>query len=125
MPFDVEKSQADWRDVWDGAVEVGPIASEVLFENEQVRVWDLTLKPGQTSPLHTHMNPYFFIPLEQVKILTRFANGSTSEDDDPVGQPVWVGLEAATRTHTVTNLDDHTYVGRVIEVLNSKEDERE
>ena len=42
-----------------------PISTEVgtglLFENERVRVWDLSLKPGESTGLHRHENDYFFV----------------------------------------------------------------
>ena len=42
-----------------------PIATEVgtqlLFENERVRVWDLSLRPGESTGLHRHENDYFFV----------------------------------------------------------------
>ena len=34
--------------------ELGPIATEVIFENERVRVWQLRLKPGERSAVHEH-----------------------------------------------------------------------
>lgn len=32
----------------------------MLFENGVVRVWDLTLEPGQRAPFHTHTVRYFW-----------------------------------------------------------------
>ena len=40
------------------ASEVG---TKVMFENERVRVWDLTLAPGEQLAKHVHRNDYFFI----------------------------------------------------------------
>ena len=34
--------------------ELGPIATEVVFENDRVRVWQLRLAPGERSAIHRH-----------------------------------------------------------------------
>jgi beta-alanine degradation protein BauB len=120
MPFDAERSLDEWRKAWGSSPQVGSIATEVLLENDLIRVWDLTLEPGETSPLHTHQHPYFFVPLEPAELRARFADGTASDDDDPRGTPVWAGLDGLRRTHTVTNIADHRYVGRVIEILTAE-----
>jgi quercetin dioxygenase-like cupin family protein len=33
---------------------LGPIATEVVFENDRVRVWQLRLAPGERSAIHRH-----------------------------------------------------------------------
>lgn len=38
--------------------QTGPIGSRVLYEDEQVRIWDMTLAPGEDSGRHHHENPY-------------------------------------------------------------------
>ena len=37
------------------------IGTELLFENDRIRVWDMTLQPGQESPLHVHEGDYVFV----------------------------------------------------------------
>ena len=34
--------------------ELGGVGTEVVFENERVRVWQLRLAPGEDSPVHRH-----------------------------------------------------------------------
>jgi beta-alanine degradation protein BauB len=36
------------------------VGSVIVFENEHVRVWDLTLNPGDRAPFHTHTQRYFW-----------------------------------------------------------------
>jgi quercetin dioxygenase-like cupin family protein len=36
------------------------VGSTLVFENEHVRVWDLTLQPGERAPFHTHTLRYFW-----------------------------------------------------------------
>jgi beta-alanine degradation protein BauB len=37
------------------------IGTELLFENDRVRVWDLRLQPGEASPTHRHRGDYLFV----------------------------------------------------------------
>lgn len=116
MNFSIEQSQDEWRRSWQRDPPVGEIATTVIFENDEVRVWDLRLEPGETSPLHTHMHPYLFVVLEPARCRAAFADGTVSEDHDPAGAVVWAGLEPDRRTHTLENIDDHRYVNRVVEL---------
>jgi len=47
---------------------LGPIASKVLFENDRVRIWEMTLAPGEASDLHRHDLDYIIILLEGDRI---------------------------------------------------------
>ena len=37
------------------------VGTRLLFENEQVRVWDLALAPGESLEKHIHRTDYFFV----------------------------------------------------------------
>lgn len=52
------------------------VGTELMFENERVRVWDLALGPGESLAKHIHRTDYFFIV--ESGGLIRFAN-----PDDP------------------------------------------
>ena len=36
------------------------VGNRLLFENERVRVWDITLTPGERLPFHCHRTSYFY-----------------------------------------------------------------
>ena len=40
---------------------VGNVADHVLFEDDDVRIWEMTLKPGEWSDLHHHEHDYFLV----------------------------------------------------------------
>ena len=40
---------------------IGDVADHVLFEDEKVRIWEMTLAPGEHSDLHHHANPYYLV----------------------------------------------------------------
>lgn len=39
----------------------GGVGSRVLFEDDNVRIWDMKLEPGEASDLHTHEHDYYLI----------------------------------------------------------------
>ena len=43
---------------------LGKVANKLLFENEVVRVWELTLAPGERSDRHRHDLPYLLCVVE-------------------------------------------------------------
>jgi mannose-6-phosphate isomerase-like protein (cupin superfamily) len=42
---------------------LGPMGDEVVFENDRVRIWELTLAPGADSNLHEHEHDYVLVIL--------------------------------------------------------------
>ncbi len=40
---------------------VGGVGTEVLFEDEHVKIWEMTLEPGEASDLHTHEHEYYLV----------------------------------------------------------------
>ena len=47
---------------------LGNVASALLFENELVRVWEMTLAPGERSDRHRHELPYLLCVLAGTRI---------------------------------------------------------
>jgi hypothetical protein len=41
--------------------ELGPVGTEVVFENERVRIWNLHLEPGERSAVHRHDHDYVLV----------------------------------------------------------------
>ena len=92
----------------DDPVKLSPNIYRVILNNNQVRVLDVRLKPGQKTPMHAHPN-YIIYALNGGK--ARFWNekGQASTMTMREGQCVWREDE----THTVQNVGKHT-----IHVLN-------
>ena len=40
---------------------VGNVAQDVLYEDDDVRVWEMKLEPGEASDLHTHDHEYVLV----------------------------------------------------------------
>jgi len=43
---------------------LGGVASEVLFEDDNLRIWQMTLEPGEASDLHHHELDYYLCIFE-------------------------------------------------------------
>jgi quercetin dioxygenase-like cupin family protein len=37
------------------------VGTKLLFENDRVRVWDLTLAPGESTGMHRHEHDYLYV----------------------------------------------------------------
>jgi hypothetical protein len=47
---------------------LGPVATEVVFENDRVRIWEMRLAPGERSAIHQHDLDYMLVLLEGDRI---------------------------------------------------------
>jgi predicted metal-dependent enzyme (double-stranded beta helix superfamily) len=88
----------------------GTIAEPILlFENNRVKAWSLTLEPGQSTPQHTHQLEEIVICLESSK-LRSLKPGPEPEGETvhskfgEVFMPPVKGL-----THVLTNVGDTRY----------------
>jgi len=44
--------------------EFGAIADKVVFENDRVRIWELSLPPGAKGPVHRHELDHILIQID-------------------------------------------------------------
>ena len=44
--------------------ELGPIATRILYEDDDVRIWDQRLAPGESTAAHHHENDYALVDVE-------------------------------------------------------------
>jgi quercetin dioxygenase-like cupin family protein len=47
---------------------LGDVANKLLFENELVRVWEMSLAPGERSDRHRHDHPYLLCVVDGSRI---------------------------------------------------------
>jgi len=80
-------------------VKVSPNNYKVLFENDQVRVLEMSLKAGEKDNEHSHPSEtVYFIKGSKAKI--HLPDGNSQEAEIPDGHVMW--HEAW--THTVENI---------------------
>ena len=58
LPDELKARLEAFRDEHDGA-PLGDIADRVIFEDDDVRIWEMRLEPGQYSALHHHEHDYY------------------------------------------------------------------
>lgn len=51
------------------------IGTDLVLETDDMRLWHLRLRPGQTIPPHRHDRPYYWTVLTDGKGLSRFDDG--------------------------------------------------
>ena len=57
---ELEKQLADFREQRKGDA-LGGVGSRVLFEDDNVKIWEMTLEPGEWSDLHHHAHDYYLV----------------------------------------------------------------
>lgn len=92
---------------------LGEVGTEMVWENEHVRVWDLILEPGQSSEWHRHSMHYTFIVTRPGKLKAEYEDGSESVTELQLGQVV-MGQEGA--LHRVTNVGTELYSNAIVEL---------
>ncbi len=44
--------------------ELGPIATKILYEDDEIRIWDQRLAPGEATAAHHHANEYALVDVD-------------------------------------------------------------
>lgn len=92
-------------------VKVAPNQYKLLFENDRVRVLEVTLKAGE--PIVTHSHPDHFVYVlspGKLKITPQGKEGQ--EVDTTQGQVLWINAE----THSAVNTGTTDFKGVVVEI---------
>ena len=76
---------------------VAPNMYKLVYQNERVRVMEVTFKPGEKIAAHAHPDHYVYV-LEAGK-LSITKDKKTSDVDLQVGQVIWIPAE----THSAKN----------------------
>ena len=53
------------------------VGTELLFENERVRVWDLCLSSGERIETHRHECDYLYVVIGDGQLQTEFPDGTS------------------------------------------------
>ncbi len=98
------------------------VGTQLMFENDAVRVWDLALAPGAILEKHIHRLPYFFIV--ESGGLIRFADPDNPADYQDVQfedeQVTFVTVGAAGKVdNRLTNIGTKRHRNYVIELKTS------
>ena len=95
----------------------GLIGTEVIFENDQVRVWDMRVGPRGKKAWHHHTMDYVIINVTGGKIELENVDGQSIIADDKVGGVIW---KDAGEKHELRNLTDQPYQNILVELKPGK-----
>ena len=66
----------------DAKIPLGDIGSRLLFEDDEIRIWELRLAPGEVSSPHRHTCDYVIVDVAGDKIAAKSVPGYPSEYGD-------------------------------------------
>lgn len=103
----------------------GDVGTTLLVDNEQIRVWELRLEPGETSDLHHHQHDYVMVQIEGDKIAAEFEpeTEGTFAGCDYLDGPVAPGLAIYAQAggrETAINVGEETFREIVVEVKSKR-----
>ena len=71
------------------AAKVAPHVYKVLFENERVRLLEVTMQPGDSSEMHSHPDNLIYM-LSDGKVTFTDPSGETADLELPAGASMWM-----------------------------------
>jgi quercetin dioxygenase-like cupin family protein len=92
-------------------VQQSPDFYRVLLENDEVRVLEYRLKPGQTEPLHSHPEGVVY-GFNDSKIRVTSADGKVTESAGKAGDVYW----RKSVTHALENIGDTDVHSLAVEI---------
>ncbi len=93
------------------------VGTKLIFENEQVKVWEFTLGPGESIEAHTHKYDYLFYPIEGSTLQVTRANGRVDLVTLEAGRVYYRGQGD---THSAKNVGPSRYHEVLIELKVSR-----
>lgn len=105
------------------AQEPVPVRQEplhkVAFENQYLRLLDVTISPGDTSLYHIHATPSVFVILSDTRISSQERGGEWVASTTAAGTAWYRGFSPDPQVHRVCNADSSEFHVNDIEILSS------
>ncbi len=99
------------------------IGTELLFENDRLRVWDMTLAPGEASEVHKHVQDYLFVyatPGNNLEVREEGREPWRRSFEDGYVQYTVVGKDGLV-PHQLANVGEATHRQLLVEFLRPSE----
>ena len=91
-----------------------PPAQKLLLENRWARVWEMTLEPGESYPMHGHRHPYVSLVLEPALLVLVHESGEEEAIAADPGAVIW---REHPERHGVRNVGSTRFRNRLVEFL--------
>jgi len=98
--------KADQSKRWPEALlplNAAPKQHKLLYETEELRVFEVFNPPGGIAPLHVHAVPSLIIVAESARVRERNAAGEITREFTPTGV---IPAPASTEPYSVENIDN-------------------
>ena len=92
------------------------VGTELLFENDRVRVWDLRLAPGDRAGFHRHSHDYFFVVIGGGKLKSVRGDGSDWYETEMADGEVHFREIASEDVHDAINVGEKAWRNIVVEL---------
>lgn len=92
-----------------------PVGSKILYEDDVVRIWDATVEPGGTLPVHFHDLDYVTVTLTEGDVEAHEADGTVRAGHRVVGD-IQVTKVGTGQEHVLKNTGTTPYRNRIIEL---------
>jgi hypothetical protein len=95
------------------------VATRVVLETDQIRIWDFLLAPGYRHPFHCHRTNYCWVCTVPGRGIQRLSDGTMTLSEFSVGEVDF--LEASPQSpliHDLENVGDAPLRFTTIELLN-------
>ncbi len=96
-----------------GDEPLGDVATEVLFENDRVKIWSLVVDPGESSSWHLHTWDYITVGIQGEGLTRELEDGVTEKIAFTTGR--WT-YHAGPEVHRVINDTNARWENLLIEL---------
>ena len=83
-----------------------------VFDNEKVRISEITFKPGDKAAMHTHAYPHAVYVIEGGTLTLSHPDGTSGAVTAKAGEVLWIKPE----THEAVNTGDTVFRATVTEI---------
>lgn len=98
-------------------MKVAPDHYKILFENDQVRVLENTLAPGEKDPTHTHGAGWYYVTSPGTMKIT-FPDGKVATWESKPGESAWLKTKSP---HADENVGKTSLTWVLVELKNAVE----
>ncbi|WP_136443876.1 cupin domain-containing protein [Pacificoceanicola onchidii] len=85
------------------------VGSRIVSETDTLRIWHLSLEPGQRAPFHRHQETYFWTILGEGKSRSHYHDGAVRDADYKAGDTKHFELnDGDFFVHDLENIGDTT-----------------
>ena len=90
--------------VYPGPQEGAPNIYHQIFDNDKIRVSEITFKPGDKAAMHTHPYSHAVYVIEPGTLTLSYPDGTSKEVSAKAGDVLWMGPETHEAVNTGTTV---------------------